>query len=173
MSMYSYMASLREHHETAKVGMRWTNEEDEELMVRVKDKMELCEIARIHQRTMGGIKSRIIHNGWKMVKEGKLSVEEVTDLLNVSVEDIKKYNEKQEKKITQIRVKRGLDPKEPRELQRMIDPEESRGLQHTVDPKEPRELQHMISILEEIRDYLKVIVDDLRCNSLDSSSPSK
>jgi len=46
----------------ARVGKRWTTEEDELLKEEVKNKMNYEEIAENHKRNIGGIKSRVISN---------------------------------------------------------------------------------------------------------------
>ena len=46
----------------ARVGKKWTIEEDELLKEEVKNKMNYEEIAENHKRNIGGIKSRVISN---------------------------------------------------------------------------------------------------------------
>lgn len=46
----------------ARVGKKWTTEEDELLREEVKNKMNYEEIAENHKRNIGGIKSRVISN---------------------------------------------------------------------------------------------------------------
>jgi len=46
----------------ARVGKKWTNEEDELLKDEILNKMSYEEIAENHKRNIGGIKSRVISN---------------------------------------------------------------------------------------------------------------
>ena len=58
--MFTEMANLRKNEETSRIGKKWSNEEDEELMKELIDKKSYEEIALNHKRTIGGIKSRVI-----------------------------------------------------------------------------------------------------------------
>jgi DNA-binding CsgD family transcriptional regulator len=92
------MKILREYPETARAGLKWDEEESQELMNRIKDGMSLEDIANTHKRTVSGVKNRIMTNALNIMKEKKISLDEVSKLVNISVFDLKNYKEKIDKK---------------------------------------------------------------------------
>ena len=96
--MYNSMKILREYPETARAGLKWDEEESQELMNRIKDGMSLEDIANTHKRTVSGVKNRIMTNALNIMKEKKISLDEVSKLVNISVFDLKNYKEKIDKK---------------------------------------------------------------------------
>jgi hypothetical protein len=96
--MYNNIKILREHPETARAGLKWEEEESQELMNRIKDGMSLEDIANIHKRTVSGVKNRIMTNALNILKEKKISLDEVSKLVNISVFDLENYKEKIDKK---------------------------------------------------------------------------
>lgn len=92
------MKILREQPETARTGIKWDEEESQELMNRIKDGMSLEDIANTHKRTVGGVKNRIMTNALNILKEKKISLDEVSKLVNISVFDLENYKEKIDKK---------------------------------------------------------------------------
>ena len=67
------MQKLREQPETARAGIRWGDEENQELMKRINEGMSLEDIAKTHQRTIIGVKNRIMANALHIMKENKMS----------------------------------------------------------------------------------------------------
>ena len=92
------MKILREHPETARAGLKWEEEESQELMNRIKDGVSLEDIANTHKRTVSGVKNRIMTNALNILKEKKISLDEVSKLVNISVFDLENYKEKIDKK---------------------------------------------------------------------------
>jgi hypothetical protein len=92
------MKILREYPETARAGLKWDEEESQELMNRIKDGMSLEDIANTHKRTVSGVKNRIMTNALNIMKEKKISLDEVSKLVNISVFDLENYKEKIDKK---------------------------------------------------------------------------
>jgi|TARA_B110000259_G_scaffold171834_1_gene203691 hypothetical protein len=139
--MYGNIKALRENEETSRAGLKWTVEEDEQLMKYAIEGMVLDDIALKHQRTVGSIKSRVISNGLNMMTDKNLTLEEVSNIIHISEEELdqykQRYDEMPAKKSTTQKVK----------LWKKKDPERNIS-------------QDILSILSEIRDYLKVISEN-------------
>jgi hypothetical protein len=105
------MQKLREQPETARAGIKWTEEESQELMKHLNDGMSLEDIAKIHQRTVSGVKNRIMLNALNIMKEKKISFDEVSKLVNISVFDLENYKQYQDNKEEKI-DKKESDKKE-------------------------------------------------------------
>lgn len=129
----------RESAETSRVGMKWDHDEDERLLSAAKAKTPLHEIARSHCREVGGIATRLYHHAVKMMDEN--GIDKVSELLNLSVEDIQKHiatKEKRREYIQNIQNKKS---------------EEEKNEDLTSDKND----KNVISLLTEIRDLLAVI----------------
>jgi hypothetical protein len=114
MNTYQRIQYLKEQPETARTGIKWTFEENEELMKRINDGMSLEDIAKNHQRTITAVKSRVMMNALNIMKEKELTFEEVSKLVNISVDDLENYKQHQEEKQKQKEEK--IDKKESDKL---------------------------------------------------------
>ena len=77
------------------LGLKWSINEENELIDSLREEKTIEEIARIHKRTIGGIKSRINIIVYKLLINGK-SVEYINKNMNITkeeIEDIKLENE--------------------------------------------------------------------------------
>ncbi len=91
------MVSLRNNEETSRVGKKWLQEEDEELMRELSDKKTFEEIALNHKRTIGGIKSRVISNIlYLQYKNKSKTIEELSSEYNIENDLVIKYINKLE-----------------------------------------------------------------------------
>ena len=111
-------------------GEKWSEEEDNQVMKEATEGVEIDEIARLHNRTTWAVKARIMKNA---LKEENLSLEEVAAKVHISKDDFeifKQYLENEKKKKAAKQL----------EFKKRTD-------------------QNNISLLTEIRDYLKIIVD--------------
>jgi hypothetical protein len=139
MSISTNCKSLRENEETCRAGLKWTAEEDEQLMKDAIEGIALNDVALKHHRTVGSIKVRVMSNGLKMMTDRNLTLEEVSNMIHISEEELGQYkhrlDEKHAKKDTTQKVNTLFKKKGP----------------------EKNFTQDIISILSEIRDYLKVI----------------
>jgi hypothetical protein len=128
------MKNLREQPNTARVGIKWTEEEDNDVMKEALDGMNLHDIAKKHERTIGGIKIRIMNNLLTIMKDRNLSIQDLQKPVYISVEDLENHKQRQEKKkpVTKIQETSNND---------------------NVPYKE------FMIVLTEIRDYLKIIAD--------------
>ena len=84
MSFYSRLNALREQPDTARAGVKWTEEENNQLMKEVMDCMDLDEVAKKHQRTITGVKSRVMTNALTMMKDSDLTLQDVAKLVHIS-----------------------------------------------------------------------------------------
>lgn len=94
----AHLLSLRENPNTARAGMKWTNEEDIELMKQVEDGIDIDDIAKAHKRTNTGVKARIMSNALAMMESKNMTMEQVSVCVHISVEDLQEYKQKQETK---------------------------------------------------------------------------
>ena len=89
--------SLRNKEETSRVGAKWLQEEDEELMRELTDKKTFEEISLNHKRTIGGIKSRVICLIlYLQYKDGTKTIEELSSEYNIENDLVIKYINKME-----------------------------------------------------------------------------
>jgi hypothetical protein len=95
--MFKEMVSLRNNEETSRVGSKWLQEEDEELMREISDKKTYEEIALNHKRTIVGIKSRVINNIlYLQYKNKSKTIEELSSEYNIENDLVIKYINKME-----------------------------------------------------------------------------
>jgi hypothetical protein len=152
----------REIPETARVGLKWTEEEDKQLMKEViDDGMNLEDIAKKHQRTLIGVKMRAMTNALVMMEEKNLSMQELAKMVRISAEDLEIWKEKQERK------NMSLKEREERKEEMLKKREEKReelkvNRMSSKKEKEQEELifrKELMNIFMEIRDYLKIIAE--------------
>ena len=91
MSAY-HIINLKEKPETSRIGEKWTIEEEEKFIRLIALGKSIEEIAKEHQRTVGGMKSRIRHMAVNMLKSK--SMKEVCNLLQITQEDIELYQKR-------------------------------------------------------------------------------
>jgi hypothetical protein len=95
--MFKEMVSLRNKEETSRVGAKWLQEEDDELMREISDKKTYEEIALNHKRTIGGIKSRVINNIlYLQYKNKSKTIDELSSEYNIEIDLVIKYINKME-----------------------------------------------------------------------------
>jgi len=86
------MTSLRNNEETSRIGKKWLQEEDEELMKELIDKKSYEEIALNHKRTIGSIKSRVICLIiYLQYKNECKTIEELSLEYNIDIDLVLKY----------------------------------------------------------------------------------
>jgi len=141
MSLQSRLSALREEPETARAGLKWTEEENDQLMKDVMDGMDLDEVAKKHQRTVIGIKSRVMTNALTMMDSKGLTIQDVSKLVHISEDEIEYHRQKQEYKADATKVKKNVIRKDS--------PSNNDNIPY----------QDFMSVLTEIRDYLKIIAD--------------
>lgn len=141
MSFHSRLNALREQPDTARAGVKWTEEENNQLMKEVMDGMDLDEVAKKHQRTITGVKSRVMTNALTMMKDRDLSLQDVAKLVHISEDELENHRQRQEDKAAAPKVKKTV----------------------TKAYEQPHNdnisYQDFMSVLTEIRDYLKIIAE--------------
>ena len=88
------LKAQRENEDTARAGVKWEEEEINQLMQMVSNKISTVDIAKSLQRTEGSIRTRLILNGIYRMDNDNITMESASEYINIPVEDIKKYLEK-------------------------------------------------------------------------------
>jgi response regulator of citrate/malate metabolism len=102
----------RENEETARAGLKWEQEELDQLMAMVADKVSTVDIAKSLQRTEGSIRTRLILNGITKMESDNITMEEASEYINIPVADIKEYLDKKSLR-DERRQKKAASPKTP------------------------------------------------------------
>jgi hypothetical protein len=96
--MYNNIQSIKKNPETSLAGSKWSSDEDINLLEEIKDK-NYEEIALIHKRTTGAIRSHLREIAVKMINDGN-TYEEVSIITKLSKEEIAMAVEKKNIKNT-------------------------------------------------------------------------
>lgn len=105
----------RENEETARAGLKWEQEELDQLMAMVKDKVTTADIAKSLQRTEGSIRTRLILNGVTKMESENITMEQASEYINIPVADIKDYLDKKALR-DERRQKKAALPKSPNNI---------------------------------------------------------
>lgn len=130
MSLHYKNLALRENPQTSRAGVQWDESEDKDLMSHVKEGIPLNEIALEHKRTPVAVKSRIMKLALNMVEKDGLHIDEVSEMVHMSSDDILKFKERRNNNFRQNNNNNKLNDENSNES---------------------------IKILKEIRDYLQII----------------
>lgn len=78
----------------------WTNRENNELIIQLKNGLSLEEIAKNNQRTILAVKYHIITNVLNIIIESNISLNTISKIVNMPINNLKKYikNQEEEKK---------------------------------------------------------------------------
>lgn len=102
----------RENQDTARAGLKWEQNELDQLMAMVEDKVPMVEIAKSLQRSEGSIRTRLILNGIAKMEIDNISMEQASEYINIPVTDIQEYIDKKALR-DERRQKRASLPKVP------------------------------------------------------------
>lgn len=102
----------RENEETARAGLKWEQPEIDQLMAMVSDKVSITDIAKSLQRTEGSIRTRLILNGITRMDCDNLTLDEVSEYINIPVDDIRDYLDKKALR-DERRQRKAAAPKTP------------------------------------------------------------
>ena len=105
--MYQNIQKLRENPDTANVGKKWSEDEQNNLLYEIKKNMSFDEIAKIHKRTETSIKSKLMTIAISLLQKN-MNIEEVSKIVNLSSDSIQEYMKKYPDKKT-ISVKINLN----------------------------------------------------------------
>jgi len=101
--MYANILKLKENPETANIGKRWSEEEVNELLNNVKT-MTFSEVASIHKRTEGSIKSKLLSIAMSLINK-KMLIDEISNIVKLSSESIMNYANKTKPEKTKPEIK--------------------------------------------------------------------
>lgn len=97
MSIGARMQQMKENPDTANVGKKWTNEENDELMKLVSAGTSVDDMAKAHKRTSNSIHQQVLKLASKMVSDTK-TVDEAAKEVNVQAEELTAFMAKIERK---------------------------------------------------------------------------
>lgn len=100
----------RENEETSRAGLKWEQDELEQLMKMVADKVSTADIAKSLLRTEGSIRTRLILNGITKMESDNITMEEASGYINIPVADIQDYLDKKSLR-DERRQKKATSPK--------------------------------------------------------------
>jgi len=89
----------RENKETARVGLRWDEGEDDKMLSMVRDGKSVEEVATFLQRTPGSIKTRLVLNAVNKIDNESYSQTEAASYACISEEDIVDFLQKKEERL--------------------------------------------------------------------------
>jgi hypothetical protein len=140
---------IRQNPTTGRVGLKWTDDEDKELLSQLQQGMEYGQIATLHQRTENGVKTRVMEIHLKKVLNQEMTMEEASALLRVPNTAFEAFRHRYEKKQA-FKEERQRNPRPPKT---------ETAPKPTTAPVKGNTSAPYLPILIEIRDYLKVLVD--------------
>lgn len=88
------MKKLRENPDTSRAGLKWDDDEDNKVITKIKNGIDINDIAKELKRTVNSIKTRIVMQGIKEIEENKKVKNDVFKELKITDTDIKEYKEK-------------------------------------------------------------------------------
>lgn len=91
--------------EVPRTCVSWTNSENYELIIQIKNGIRLEDIAKNNQRTILAVKYHIIRNAFNIIKEGKISLDTISKLVNMPIYNLKKYIKNQEEEEKKLYIK--------------------------------------------------------------------
>jgi hypothetical protein len=91
--------------EVPRTCVKWTNKENYELMIQIKNGLRLEDIAKNNQRTILAVKYHIITNVLNIIKEGNISFDTISKLVNMPIYNLKKYIKNQEEERKKLYIK--------------------------------------------------------------------
>lgn len=91
--------------EVPRTCVAWTDRENYELMIQIKDSLRLEEIAKNNQRTILAVKYHIITNVLNIKKNSNISLDTISKLVNMPIYNLKKYIKNQEEEEKKLYIK--------------------------------------------------------------------
>ena len=88
------MKKLRENPDTSRAGLKWDDDEDNKVITKIKNGIDINDIAKELKRTVNSIKTRIVMQGIKEIETNKKPKNDVFKELKITDTDIKDYKEK-------------------------------------------------------------------------------
>ena len=94
----------RENKETARVGLRWDEGEDDKMLSMIRDGKSVEEVATFLQRTPGSIKTRLVLNAVNKIDNESYSQTEAASYACISEEDIVDFLQKKEERLNKKQI---------------------------------------------------------------------
>ena len=91
--------------EVPRTCVSWTKEENYDLMIQIKNGLRLEDIAKKNQRTILAVKYHIIRNALNITKESKISLDTISKIVNMPIDNLKKYITNQEEEEQKLYIK--------------------------------------------------------------------
>ena len=98
MDLNVHIKFSKNYQETCRIGSKWTYEEERSLMSKALSGVPITIIAQMHKRTIGGVKWRIMSNALTMMSYKRLSMDQVSRIVNISITELKYHKQHQEEK---------------------------------------------------------------------------
>jgi len=96
ISFHARIQELRNNPETSRAGSIWLNDEDDQLFEEINNKISIEDIAKIHKRSIGSIKTRLMLHIMSLDEDA--SIEETCARMNIDIDEFNKFKEKQDAK---------------------------------------------------------------------------
>uniref|UniRef100_A0A6C0GZV3 Ribonuclease H n=1 Tax=viral metagenome TaxID=1070528 RepID=A0A6C0GZV3_9ZZZZ len=96
--MYRHIQELKNNPATENLGMKWSEEEINVLLIEIKTNIELEIIALNHKRTIGSIRGKLYNIAEHYINDKKININEVSKIVNIPVIKINEYLEKDNNK---------------------------------------------------------------------------
>jgi hypothetical protein len=84
----------RQNPETSRAGLKWDDVEDNQMLSLLSSGKSLADIAKTLQRTEGSIRTRLIIYAIGKMEKDNLSIEQVSEMVHLTPEDINEYQNK-------------------------------------------------------------------------------
>jgi hypothetical protein len=91
--------------EVPRTCVSWTKEENYDLMIQIKNGLRLEDIAKKNQRTILAVKYHIIRNALNITTESKISLDTISKIVNMPIDNLKKYITNQEEEEEKLYIK--------------------------------------------------------------------
>ena len=89
----------RENPETSRAGLKWEVEEDNALMNKIDEDVNIEEIAKQLQRTTGSIKTRLIVKALTLIDEDhSITLDQAAEKYKITTQDIQAYQANKKKR---------------------------------------------------------------------------
>jgi hypothetical protein len=89
----------RENPETSRAGLKWEVEEDNVLMNKIDEDVNIDEIAKQLQRTTGSIKTRLIIKALALIDEDhSITLDQAAEKYKITTQDIQAYQANKKKR---------------------------------------------------------------------------
>lgn len=89
----------RENPETSRAGLKWETDEDNVLISKIEENVSFEDIAKLLQRTVGSIKTRLIVKALSLIDENhSITLDEAAEKYKITTSDIQSYQANKKKR---------------------------------------------------------------------------